>query len=72
MTYMTSELPVAAYLRMKGVRLVGAKTESNGKFVFTFDDPRSECQSLAFEFFSSDFCTFDTHLKSLKKIIYTR
>lgn len=72
MIYTTSEIPVAAYLRMKGIKLVSATKDSVGKFVFKFDDSTSECQSLVLDFFNGDFCTFDSHLKSLKKMIYTR
>jgi hypothetical protein len=72
MIYTTSELPVAAFLKMKGVRLISASTHQGGKFMFKFDDSKSECESYALEFFNSEFCTFDAHLKSLKKIIYSR
>ena len=72
MIYTTSELPVAAYLKMKGVKLISAKSETGGKFVFKFDDAKNECASHVLDFFNGDFCTFDAHLKSLKKMIYSR
>ena len=72
MTYTTSELPVAAYLRMKGIKMISASTLDGGKFVFVFNDLDSKCQDHVFDFFNSEFCIFDSHLKSLKKIIYTK
>ena len=70
--YVTSELPVAAYLRMKGIKMISASTQDGGKFVFVFNDSDSKCQDLVFDFFNGDFCTFDSHLKALKKMIYTK
>ena len=70
--YTTSEIPIAAYLRMKGVKLLSATADQNGKFVFKFDDPGNVCDMLAIEFLNSDFSTFDAHLKTLKKMVYTK
>lgn len=72
MKYTTSELPVAAYLRMKGIKMISATSEPSGRFVFVFSDSESKCQDLVFDFFNGEFCTFDSHLKSLKKMIYSR
>lgn len=72
MSYTTSELPIAAYLRMKGMKLLNAYAEQGGRFVFKFDDPAGICESHAIEFLNSDFSTFDAHLKMLKKMVYTK
>jgi hypothetical protein len=70
--YTTSEIPIAAYLRMKGVKLLSATSDQNGKFVFKFDNSSNSCESFAIEFLNSDFSTFDAHLKTLKKMVYAK
>jgi hypothetical protein len=40
MTYKTSDLSIAAYLMMKGMKLLDAKRANNGQFMFEFDDPQ--------------------------------
>tara|TARA_R110002012_G_scaffold208120_1_gene378206 strand:- start:285 stop:515 length:231 start_codon:yes stop_codon:yes gene_type:complete len=68
--YNTSDLPLAAYLMMKNLKLKNAKRSPGGKFEFIFFDPDEIAFSLALEFVNSDFCKFDNHLRSLKKILY--
>ena len=72
MTYTTSELPLAAYLRMKGVKLMSAKKGVTGKFEFVFDDNAGVCHRHMLDYLNSDFNTFDAQIKSLKKMIYTK
>lgn len=72
MTYTTSELPLAAYLRMKGVKLISAKKGVTGKFEFIFDDSAAVCHRHLLDFLNSEFNMFDTQMKSLKKMIYTK
>jgi hypothetical protein len=69
-TYITSDLPLAAYLMMKDLRLQDARRSSTGKFEFVFLDPDDEAFNHALEFVNSEFCKFDNHLRSLKKILY--
>jgi hypothetical protein len=71
-TYTTSELPVAAYLKMRGIKMISASKGATGKFQFVFDDSDSRCDDLLLEFLSGEFSTFDAHLKSLKKMIYSK
>ena len=40
--YKTSDLSIAAYLMMKGMKLLNAYRTSNGQFMFEFDDPSSD------------------------------
>lgn len=72
MTYTTSELALAAYLRMRGVRLISAGKAPTGKFEFIFDDKNAECSGHFVDFLNGEFSMFDNQLKSLKKMIYTK
>ena len=69
-TYITSDLPLAAYLMMKELRLQDARRSPSGKFEFVFLDPDDKAFNHALEFVNSEFCKFDNHLRSLKKILY--
>ena len=69
-TYITSDLPLAAYLMMKNLQLRDARRSQHGKFEFIFFDPDNTAFSLSLEFVNSEFCKFDNHLRSLKKILY--
>lgn len=68
----TSDLPLTAFLVMKGLTLVTAKRIGNGKFLFVLEDPEFESDKLALEYINSDFCKFDNHIRSIKKLIYTK
>ena len=68
--YKTSDLSIAAYLMMRGMRLTSAFRGSNGQFMFEFDDPNSEGQKFAIEFTNSESAVYDNHVRNLKKILY--
>jgi hypothetical protein len=70
MTYKTSDLSIAAYLMMKGLKLVDAKKAQSGQFQFEFEDPSGEAVRYAIEFTGSDFAVYDNHVRNLKKILY--
>lgn len=70
MTYKTSDLSIAAYLMMKGMKLIDAKRGQTGQFLFEFDDPENKGVSLAIEFTGSDCAVYDNHVRNLKKILY--
>ena len=70
MTYKTSDLSIAAYLMMKGMKLLDAKRANSGQFMFEFDDPNNEGVMYAIEFASSDCAVYDNHVRNLKKILY--
>ena len=72
MTYTTSELALAAYLRMRSVRLISASKTSTGKFEFVFDDKKNECSGHCVDFLNGEFSVFDAQLKALKKMIYVK
>ncbi len=70
MTYVTSDIAIAAYLMMKGMKLIDAKRERNGRFHFEFDDPSSKGSNFAIEYVNSESAKFDSHIKNLKNIIF--
>ena len=67
--YKTSDLSIAAYLMMRGMKLTNAFRGSNGQFMFEFDDPNSEGQKFAIEFTNSESAVYDNHVRNLKKIL---
>ena len=70
MNYKTSDIAIAAYLMMKGMKLVDARRLSNGRFHFEFDDPKKIGNNLAIEYVNSESAKFDSHIKNLKNIIF--
>ena len=68
--YKTSDLSIAAYLMMKGMKLLNAYRTSNGQFMFEFDDPNSDGPRFAIEFTNSESAVYDNHVRNLKKILY--
>jgi hypothetical protein len=71
-TFITSDLPLAAFLVTKGLILVMAKKTGNGKFEFILEDPDKIAEILSIEYINSDFCKFDNTIRSIKKLLYTR
>jgi len=68
-TYITSDLPVAAFLMMRGLALVRADRQS-GRFVFELEDPDGKAAKFAIEYLNSDFCKFDNYIRNLKSVLY--
>ena len=68
-TYTTSDLSLAAYLMMKGYVLTSADRKTP-KFKFVFEDPAATAHTHALEYINSEFCKFDNHLRSLRKVLY--
>jgi hypothetical protein len=69
--YNTSDIGIAAYLQLRGIKLKECKRLDSGKFHFSFDDPSGACPVLALEFLDSDFCKFDNNVRNLKKILFS-
>ena len=69
-TYTTSDIALAAYLKLQGLRLVECGRAD--KFNFVFDDPDDRAEQLAIEFINSDMRKYDDEMRSLKKIIYSK
>lgn len=70
--YETSDLALAAFLTLKGLKLISAKRLDSGRFEFILDDTSKTAESLALAFFSSEFCEYDNKIRSLKKILYSK
>jgi hypothetical protein len=71
-TFTTSDLPLAAFLVIKGLTLIKARKAGSGKFEFVLEDPDGEAERLSIEYINSEFCKFDNTIRSIKKLLYTR
>lgn len=69
--YTTSDIGIAAYLQLKGLKLVDCRRLETGKFHFAFEDPENKCSSLSLEFLDSEFCKFDNNVRNLKKVLFS-
>ena len=69
-TYKTSDLSIAAYLMMKGLKLEDAFRTPSGQFMFQFNDVQNIAAKLAIEFTNSESAVYDNHVRNLKKILY--
>ena len=70
--YTTSDIGIAAYLQLHGLKLVKRERAPTGRFHFEFEDEENICQLKSLEFLSSDFCKFDNNVRNLKKILLNR
>ena len=68
--YKTSDIALAAYIKLKGLKLV--QCSRDGKFQFVFEDPEGKAEDLALEFVNSDIRKYDDEIRSLKKVIYSK
>jgi len=71
-TFETSDLPLTAFLIMRGLTLIVAKKIGNNKFTFIIKDEDNQAKKLALDYVNSEFCKFDNHIRSIKKLIYTK
>ena len=69
--YTTSDIGIAAYLQLKGFKLIECRRLETGKFHFVFSDQESKCTLISLEFLDSDFCKFDNNVRNLKKILFS-
>ena len=70
--YKTSDLALAAFLTMRGLKLVSAGKLSNGNFNFEIEDPDEKAHALSMEYLGSELCEFDNKIRTLKKLLYSR
>ena len=70
-TYTTSDIGIAAYLQLKGFKILECKRLENGKFFFKFEDKENQCAAHSLSFLESDFCRFDNNVRNLKKILFS-
>tara|TARA_A100001515_G_scaffold143716_1_gene145606 strand:+ start:901 stop:1131 length:231 start_codon:yes stop_codon:yes gene_type:complete len=69
-TFETSDIAIAAYIMMKGLKLQSAGRDQRGRFQFVFDDPNHLGTGYAVDFVNSESAKFDAHMKNLKNILY--
>jgi hypothetical protein len=68
--FTTSDIALAAYLKLKGLRLIECSRDEK-KFNFVFEDEDGLAKDLGIEFINSDMRKYDDEMRSLKKIIYS-
>jgi hypothetical protein len=69
--FKTSDLGLAAFLVMRGLRLVSADRLDSGRFEFALEDPDEKSKGLSIEYVGSEFCQFDNQVRTLKKLLYS-
>jgi hypothetical protein len=68
--FQTSDLAIAAYIMMRGLKLADASVQKGGRFMFKFEDPNGTAFQMSIEYVNSESAKFDGHIKNLKNIIY--
>jgi hypothetical protein len=69
-SYITSDLAMAAFLKLRGRKLLSAGKGTGGKFKFEFEDADTSCAVLALEFVNGEFSAYDAQVRALKKALY--
>ena len=69
-TYKTSDIGIAAFIMMKGLKLVEAKRAKTGRFSFIFEDPDDLAARYAVDYLNSESAKFDANMKNLKNILF--
>jgi hypothetical protein len=69
-TFQTSDIGIAAFVMMKGLKLKTAKKSHSGRFAFVFEDPDQLGQQYAVDYVNSESAKFDANMKNLKNILY--
>ena len=69
--FITSDIGIAAFLQLKGIKLLLCTRLDSGKFHFEFDDTAASCQALSLEFLNSEYCQFDNNVRNLKKLLFS-
>ena len=69
--YTTSDLGLASYLMLKGVKLISA-TRAPAGYQICFDDSADVCNTHAVDYVNSDFLRYDTYSKNLRILLKTR
>ena len=69
-TFETSDIGVAAYVMMKGLKLRSATRDGRGRFKFIFEDPKNQGGVVAVDYVNSESARFDSIMKNLKNILY--
>tara|TARA_R110000868_G_scaffold131612_1_gene341706 strand:+ start:574 stop:795 length:222 start_codon:yes stop_codon:yes gene_type:complete len=69
-TYKTSDIGIAAFIMMKGLKLLEAKRGSTGRFYFVFEDQDDIANNCAVDYLNSESAKFDANMKNLKNILF--
>ena len=69
-TFETSDIGIAAYVMMRGLKLLSAKRGHRGRFSFVFEDLQNQGTGFAVDYVNSESAKFDAHIKNLKNILY--
>ena len=69
-TFQTSDIGIAAFVMMKGLKLKNASRGAGGRFNFVFEDPQSLGSQYAVDYVNSESAKFDANMKNLKNILY--
>jgi hypothetical protein len=69
-TFETSDIGIAAYVMMRGLKLKTAARSHSGRFNFIFEDPSDLGRMYSVDFVNSESAKFDAHVKNLKNILY--
>lgn len=69
-TYKTSDIGIAAFIMMKGLKLIEAKRSPSGRFSFVFEDTNDLGNSYAVDYLNSESAKFDANMKNLKNILF--
>ena len=68
--FQTSDIGIAAYVMMKGLKLIQASRGHNGRFSFVFGDPQDLGKGFAVDYVNSESAKCDANMKNLKNILY--
>ena len=69
-TYKTSDIGIAAFIMMKGLKLIEAKRSQSGRFSFVFEDTNDLGNTYAVDYLNSESAKFDANMKNLKNILF--
>ena len=69
-TFETSDIGIAAYVMMRGLKLRSASRGGRGRFSFIFEDPNDLGRSYEVDYVNSESAKFDANMKNLKNILF--
>ena len=68
--YETSDIGIAAYVMMRGLKLKDASRGVKGRFSFVFEDPKNLGRIYEVDYVNSESARFDANMKNLKNILF--